>query len=160
MSKKEAAVEERKPAAPELWNHLIRGVLTAIFVVVVVPRILHELQAAKSGDGAKQRQAREKAEGTDPRAASAAEASAWRPLSGGGGSGVSAGDVMACNQAAQAARRYPSQKLPSDLASAMSGGKGSLVGATAESLRQVNVRARDDARAAAVYEACIFERSS
>jgi hypothetical protein len=159
MSKKEAVVEERKPAGSELWNHLIRGLLAAIFVVVVVPRILHDISEARSGDGAKKREAREKAEGADPQPASAAEASAWRPLAGSGG-GFSAGDVMACNQAAQAARRYPSQKLPSDLAAAMTGGKGSLVGATAESLRQVNVRVRDDARAAAVYEACIFERSS
>ena len=150
----------RKSSETQLWGLLIRGVLAAIAITVVAPRVIAELQATRSGDSAKERKAAEqKAEGEDPRAASAAEAGAWRPLSGGGGGGFTASDVMACNRAAQAARKNPSQALPSDLAAAMSAGKGSLVGATADSLKRVNIRARDDARAAAVYEACIFERT-
>jgi len=152
---------KRKSSASELWNLLIRGVLAAVVITVVAPRVIAELKAARSGESEKDRKAAEakKAEGEEPRAASAAAAGAWRALTGGGGGGVSKSDVMACNRAAQAARRNPSQKLPSDLASAMAAGKGSLVGATADSLKRVNVRARDDARAAAVYEACIFERT-
>lgn len=155
------ATPQRTSSTSQMWNLLIRGVLAMIVITVVVPRVLAEFQAARSGEREKAGKAAavEKAEGEDPRAASAAEAGAWRPLSGGGGGGFSASDVMACNRAAQAARKNPSQKLPSDLAAAMSAGKGSLVGATADSLKRVNVRARDDARAANVYEACIFERT-
>jgi hypothetical protein len=162
MSKPQEAnpAPTRKSSASQLWNLLIRGVLATIVITVVAPRVIAELQAARSGEGEKERKAAaEKAEGEDAQAASAAEAGAWKPLSGGGGGGFSAADVMACNRAAQAARKNPSQKLPSDLASAMSAGKGSLVGATADSLKRVNIRVRDDARAAAVYEACIFERT-
>jgi hypothetical protein len=151
---------ERKSSGSQLWNLLIRGVLAAIVLAIVVPRVVGELQAARSGKGAAKRAAAEKdAGGERARPASAADAAGWRPLSGGGGGGFSAADVMACNRAAQAARRHASQKLPSDLAAAMGAGKGTLVGATADSLKRVNVRARDDARAAAVYEACITERT-
>jgi flagellar biosynthesis/type III secretory pathway M-ring protein FliF/YscJ len=154
------ATPQRTSSKSEMWNLLIRGLLAMIVITVVAPRVIAEFQAARSGEREKAgKAAAEKAEGADPRAASAAEAGAWRPLSGGGGGGFSASDVMACNRAAQAARKNPSQKLPSDLAAAMSAGKGSLVGATADSLKRVNIRARDDARAANVYEACIFERT-
>jgi len=161
MSKPQEAnpAPTRKSSASQLWNLLIRGVLATIVITVVAPRVIAELQAARSGESEKDRKAAEKGEGADPQPTSAVEAGAWKPLSGGGGGGFSAADVMACNRAAQAARKNPSQKLPSDLASAMSAGKGSLVGATADSLKRVNIRARDDARAAAVYEACIFERT-
>jgi len=151
--------QKRKNSGAQLWNLLIRGVLTAVILGVVAPRVVGELRATGSAKSAEKRDADKKSRGVDPAAATAAEAGAWRPLSGGGG-GYSAADVMACNRAAQAARRYPSQKLPSDLAAAMAGGTGTLVGATADSLRRVSMRARDDARAATVYEACIFERSS
>jgi hypothetical protein len=151
---------ERRGSGSQLWNLLIRGVLAAIVVGVVAPRVVAELRASGSTKDAERRAAANERQGDDPQPATAAEAGAWRPLSGGGGGGYSAADVMACNRAAQAARRYSSQQLPSDLAAAMSAGKRTLVGATADSLRKVGVRARDDARAAAVYEACIFERSS
>ena len=139
MSKPQEAnpAPTRKSSASQLWNLLIRGVLATIVITVVAPRVIAELQAARSGEGEKERKAAaEKAEGEDAQAASAAEAGAWKPLSGGGGGGFSAADVMACNRAAQAARKNPSQKLPSDLASAMGAGKGSLVGATADSLKR------------------------
>jgi hypothetical protein len=149
----------RKTSGAQLWSLLIRGVLTAIVLTVVVPRVIAELQAARTGEDDEEPKAvEEKAEGEDPRPTSAA-AGAWRAVTGGGGGGVSKADVMACNRAAQAARKNPSHKLPSDLAAAMSAGQGSLVGASADSLKRVNVRARDDARAASVYEACIFERT-
>lgn len=144
---------ERKSSASQLWNLLIRGVLAAVVVGIVVPRVVAELRDTQRAQSAEKR-------GKEPQPATAAEGSGWRPLAGGGGGSYSAADVMACNRAAQAARRYSSQKLPSDLATAMSAGKGSLVGATADSLSKVGLRARDDARAAAVYEACLFERAS
>lgn len=161
MSKQQEAPAPRKSGSPELWNWLIRGVLLAIFVTLVAPRIVAELQGKESAEGAEKREAEKKEaeKADDARAASAAGASDWRPLSGGGGGGgFSSADVMACNGAAQAARRHASQRLPSDLATAMAG-KSSLVGATAKSLNGVNVRTRDDARAAAVYSACISERT-
>jgi hypothetical protein len=152
--------QPRRGSGSQLWDLLIRGVLAAVVITVVAPRVVAELRTSGSAKSAERRETDKKPQGEDPRPATAAEAGGWRPLFGGGGGGYSGADVMACNRAAQAARRHPSQKLPSDLASAMAGGNGTLMGATADSLRRVGVRARDDARAAAVYEACIFERSS
>jgi len=150
---------EEKRSSSQAWVTLACGVRTAIVLIVVGPRVVAELRAGRSGETAEERQAAEKSQGETPRAAAASEAGAWRPLSGGRRGGVSASDVMACNRAAQAARRNSSQELPSDLASAMEAGNGTLVGATADSLKRVNMRARNDARAAEAYQACVFERT-
>lgn len=154
----QTAPEEKRSSSPA-WVTLACSVLAAVVLIAVGPRVVAELQAGRSGQTEEKREAEEKSQGEAPRAAAASEAGAWRPLSGGRRGGVSASDVMACNRAAQAARRKGSRELPSDLASAMAAGNGTLVGATADSLKRVNIRARDDARAAEAYQACVFERT-
>lgn len=153
------AAAEEKGSSSQTWVTLGCVALAAVVVIVVSPRVVAELRSAKSAETEEKREAEEKSKGEAPKAAAATEAGAWRPLSGGGRGSVSASDVMACNRAAQAARRNSAQDLPSDLASAMAAGNGTLVGAAADSLKRVNMRARDDARAAEAYGACVFDRT-
>ena len=120
MARNDERKAAKKTASPELWNLLTRGLLAAILLSTVGPKVVRELRGDPPAESVAEDDTRE-APGEDereedkdeageeedenrPRPRSGTAVAAWRPFGGGGGGGgsYSKADVTACNRAAQA----------------------------------------------------------
>ena len=160
---------ETEPKPANSWQRAAFALTVVAVIATFAPIVVHvamsrEAEPQHPCEREPRREAKasaEEEEASEPTPRSAG--SSWMPFSGGGGhsSGGGSGsgtDILACNQAANAARRRAGAAKHPGLGKALDQAGGSLLGAAANSLHGVEVQTDDDARAAEAYSACISGR--
>ena len=148
---------------PNQWKRATTA-LAVVAAIAIIGPVLASVATNREPATPAERREKKQEESREVTPEAAAQSTGGSIVSGyhsGGGSGSRGSasfDVLACNQAAAAARRQPAGVIHPGLASALDKAGGGLLGATANSLHTVEKQTDDDARAAEAYRACISQR--